>query len=77
MLSLPSLILQSDWVSICPIVRPSPKFTQAGVGPGVGGGGWGSVLDKAWEGEGPSIYSPLQRGWASLGPHAVWHPDQG
>ena len=62
MLSLPSLILQSDWVSICPKVRPSPKFTP--------------VLDKAWE-EGPSIYSPLQRGWASLGPHAVWHPDQG
>lgn len=73
MLPLPSLILQSDQVSICPVIRPSPKaprFTPARVGRG-------AVLDKAWEGEGPSIYSPLLRGWASLGPHAVWHPDQG
>ena len=36
-----------------------------------------TTLKGSLGGKGPSIHSPLQQGWARLGPHALWNPDQG
>lgn len=57
---LPSLILSQTGVFILFPCSPQPPV-HSGCGVGGGEGAGGSVLDKAWEGRGPSIYSPLQR----------------